>query len=200
MASDAELLRAWADGQTEAGDQFIRIYFDLLWRYFRNKVDGETEDFVQDTLLACVRHRDRIGQVDDVRGYVLMIARNELLAHLRRKYGRDRPVLDPSEVSIHDLRPSPSTILARRHEEQRLLDALRQLPLELQELLELYYWEGLKSPELAGVLGVAEPTVRRRLQRARARLRGLLEAENAAPDDVALDALGRSVAPSRSGD
>lgn len=197
MATDAELLRAWAEGDARAGDQFIRRTFDLLWRYFRNKVDGDTEDLVQSTLAACVRGRDKIGRADDVRAYVLMIARNELFAHLRRLYRQPGGALEPTEVSIYDLSPSPSTIVARRKEQQRLLDSLRHLPLELQELLELHYWEGMRSPELAHVFGVAEPTVRRRLQRARARLRELLAEAGGQkpPDDAGLDALGRSVAP-----
>jgi RNA polymerase sigma factor (sigma-70 family) len=134
VASDAELLRAWANGASEAGDAFIRRYFDLLWRYFRNKADGDTEDLVQNTLAACVKHRDKLGQADDVRAYVLMIARNELLMHLRRVYKRPTAI-DPADVSIFDLSPSPSTMVAKRKEQQHVLDALRRLPLELQEVL-----------------------------------------------------------------
>jgi DNA-directed RNA polymerase specialized sigma24 family protein len=52
----------------------------------------------------------------------------------------------------------------------------------------------LRSPELARAFGLAEPTIRRRLQRARAQLRPLLEESL---DDAALDALGRSLAPQR---
>ncbi len=133
---------------------------------------------------------EKVERAADVRAYVLMIARNELLMHLRRACKRPQGV-DPAAVSIHDLSPSPSTIVAAHERQQRLLDALRHLPIELQELLELHYWEGLRSPELARVFGIAEPTVRRRLQRARQQLREVMQAV----DDGDLDALGRSTAP-----
>ncbi|HWB79472.1 MAG TPA: sigma-70 family RNA polymerase sigma factor [Nannocystaceae bacterium] len=193
MSSDEELLREWAQGERAAGDAFIRRYFDLLWRYFRNKADADTEDLVQSTLAACVRHRDKLGAAHDVRAYVLMIARNELFAKLRK---RQTTPIDPAEISVHELVSSPSTIVARHREHQRLLDALRRLPIELQELLELYYWEGMRAPELAATFAIAEPTVWRRLQRARARLRELLDDDVLrVTDDDGLDAIGRALAP-----
>ena len=51
-----------------------------------------------------------------------------------------------------------------------LLDALRRIPLELQILLELHYWEAMTTEEIAEALGVPLGTVRGRLQRGRARL------------------------------
>ena len=48
-----------------------------------------------------------------------------------------------------------------------LLQALRQIPLESQLLVELYFWEELTAREVAEILAVPEGTVRTRLRRAR---------------------------------
>ena len=40
--------------------------------------------------------------------------------------------------------------MRERDEERLLLDALRRLPVELQTVLELYYWEEMTSATIAG--------------------------------------------------
>jgi RNA polymerase sigma factor (sigma-70 family) len=52
-----------------------------------------------------------------------------------------------------------------------VLADVRRLPRHEQEVLALCVWEGLSSGEVGEALGVPEGTVRRRLFRARARLR-----------------------------
>jgi len=59
-------------------------------------------------------------------------------------------------------------------EERALLGALRGLPLELQVLLELHYWEDLSTSELAGVLEIPQGTVKTRIRRARELLESAL--------------------------
>ena len=48
-----------------------------------------------------------------------------------------------------------------------MLQALRQVPLEHQIVLELYYWEDMEASELAEVLEMPEGTVRSRIRRAK---------------------------------
>lgn len=52
--------------------------------------------------------------------------------------------------------------------------ALAQLPHTLREVTVLFYFDDLKSEEIAGALGIPHATVRTRLNRARHRLRELL--------------------------
>jgi len=57
--------------------------------------------------------------------------------------------------------------VARRREEQILLQALRSLPLELQIVFELYHLEGLTAGELAAMHCISEPGMYGRLRKAR---------------------------------
>jgi RNA polymerase sigma-70 factor (ECF subfamily) len=52
--------------------------------------------------------------------------------------------------------------------------ALGDLSPELRDVTVLFYFDDLKSEEIASILRIAHPTVRTRLARARERLRGLL--------------------------
>ncbi len=168
---DFELLAAWREGDKAAGSELFSRHFSAVNRFFRSKVDGGVEDLVQSTFLACVEARDNFRGVSSFRGYLFGIARNHLFGHYRR---RDREV-DFETCSVIDLGGSPSQALGGREEQRLLLHALRCLPLEHQIVVELYYWEGLKGPELAAVLDVSPHTVRSRLSRARASLRECVE-------------------------
>jgi RNA polymerase sigma-70 factor (ECF subfamily) len=58
-------------------------------------------------------------------------------------------------------------IAVRQQEHQFLLMALTQLPLELQLVTELYYWENLRTAEIGEALSLNPSTVAGRLARAR---------------------------------
>ena len=163
VQDERELLEAWKAGDRSAGDALFERYFDLLRRFFRNKVNHGIADLIQQTFLGAVEARDRFRGDTDFRLFLLGIARN-----IVRRYYRDRQrgrEFDPLVVSVHDLNPSPSTIAAKRREHELLLNALRRIPLDLQIALELYYWEDMTVPELAEVLEIPEGTARSRIRR-----------------------------------
>lgn len=194
MPDDAELLEAWRAGDAAAGRALFERHIGLLSRFFRNKAGDETEELIQRTFLACVESRDRLRDGAAFRTYLLRVARSKLYKH----YAAVRPAvaLDAMSVSIADLQPSPSVVVAQRQRDRVLLDALRRLPLELQLALELHYWEGMSTAELAELLELPQGTVKTRLMRARAQLREAVAATivSGVPDeDEALDAWARSL-------
>jgi RNA polymerase sigma-70 factor (ECF subfamily) len=172
VRSDAELLGAWRQGDKRAGAELFERYFEPISRFFVNKLSEDPDDLVQETFMACLRGRDRLRDDASFRSYLFGIACNVLRAHLRR---RTHLPLDADDRCAIDLSPGPSTALHAREGERLLLDALRRIPLEQQILLELHYWESLKTDEIAEALGLPPGTVRGRLQRGRTRLLEALE-------------------------
>jgi RNA polymerase sigma-70 factor (ECF subfamily) len=61
-----------------------------------------------------------------------------------------------------------------REEQRLLLRAMVALNTDLQIAMQLHYWEGLSSAEIAAVLEIPESTVTTRLSRARDRIRELV--------------------------
>lgn len=162
---DAAAVAAWRAGDKAAGEALFEKHFDALYRFFRNKAEDGVEDLIQQTFLAVVGSIERFRGEASFRSYLFAIARNELLAHWRKRGQRQNDV-DVAEISVAAMSSAqPSRVLARRREQQLLLDALRTLPLDLQIALELVYWENLTGPELAAALGVPEGTARSRLRR-----------------------------------
>ena len=84
-------------------------------------------------------------------------------------------IRDSTSVSVADLQPSATAAIGQREEVRLLLAALRRIPVELQVLVELHYWEGLTTGEIAEVLGIPPGTVRTRLMRAREQLDAVMQ-------------------------
>lgn len=180
MRSDEELFQAWRDGDQAAGQEFARAQFPRIRRFLASKCGAEVEELVQRTLVRLVEAKDRYEGQSTPRAFVLGVARNVLREHYRaNKRGAD----EIEESSVRDLGAGPSTMRWRRLEDERLLDVLRQLPLHMQTVLELFYWDDLTGREIADVLEVAEGTVASRLRRAKLLLHALYEGREP-PRDV----------------
>lgn len=185
--ADAALLAAWRRGDGAAGSALYERYFPLIYRFFRFKVDEDAiVDLVQSTFIGCVEGVHALRDDASYRSYVLAVARHKLTDFYRARGRFEGVALD--EVSVAQLDPSPSSLLRRGRAQRVLLAAIRSLPLELQIVLELFYWEEIPSPELATILSIPEGTVRSRLRRAKELLRQHAHAAQLpAPTDDAED-------------
>ncbi len=195
MRSDAELLDAWRAGDNRAGNELVDRHFAEISRFFRNKVASEDDqsDLVSQTFLGCTVGKDRYRGDASVRQFLFSIAHNVLYKYIRGRYKRSREELDFAEVCVQDTFPATlSSIVMHRREAQSFVQALREIPVDDQVVLELMYFEGLSGAEIAAALGLPEGTVRGRVARGKQRLRdriAALLAGEAAPAAVAPDQL-----------
>jgi RNA polymerase sigma-70 factor (ECF subfamily) len=195
MDDDLDLLDRWCGGDGGSGNTLFHRHFAAVHAFFGNKVDraADVDELVQDTFLECTRSRDRFRRQSSFRTYLFAIARFVLMAYWRRKRRSDEAI-DFDEISVAGLSTSAGTRLARAEARQRLLAALRELPVEQQVLLELRYWEELEAEQLAEVFEFEPATTRSRLHRARQALRERLdEPAGRALGDDDLDAWARSL-------
>jgi len=187
--SDGELLERWRAGDATSGEALFERYYDMVERFFLNKVASGVQDLVQETFMRCVEGRERIRDHDRFRTYMFAIAYNVLTAHLRERYRSDRAI-DLGEISVLDVAPGPSSIVAQRREHGLLIEALRHIAVDDQVILELHYWEQLTTHEMAEVIGVPLGTARGRLQRARAKLEEAMQRLADTPEHL-VSTLGR---------
>ena len=175
VQSDAELLEAWSGGDRLAGNELFERHFESVRRFFDNKVNGDVEDLIQHTFMGCMEGLPRFRRASSFRTFLFGVARNVLREFFREKLRLGREG-DFEEAKAVDAADGPSTIIAHKREQRVLLEALRRLPLDIQVLLELHYWERLRGRELAEILGINENTVRSRLRRARELLEAQIKA------------------------
>ncbi len=171
VADDLALLDAWVQGDRVAAAELLDRHIDSLSNFFRGKVHGDIEDFIQEAFTRCLAQRQGLDPGSSFRAYLFAVARNLLYAHFRK---RARSPVDATLTSVADLSPNASAALGRADEQRLLLQCLSQIPIQSQLALELYYWEDLSITELAEVLEVPAGTVKSRLHRARSQLRAQL--------------------------
>lgn len=189
MGIELELLSQWCDGSERAGDQLLRRCFPVLYRFFINKVGDATDDLVQQTLISCMRNREKILDSGAFRMYLFKIARSRLFDHLRAARRRAGHIDDDFEqLSIAQTGVSNTSRIGRANAATQIRDALQRLPVELQLVVELHYWEEQSTAEIAEAVGVPQGTVKSRLRRAR----GLLEKELGTANTDVAELIGRA--------
>ncbi len=177
---DDELLAAWRAGRLDAGETLVERHYAAIYRFFFVKVPADAcEDLAQQTFEVMCRRRDAIRGEGSFRAFLFGVARFVLIAWARR-----RRRFEPAEDSLLPDAGLPSLVgmLADQQMVRVVATALRSLPLDDQILIELKDWESMSQAELAAMFGAPQPTVARRLQRARARLRAAVERLVADPE------------------
>jgi len=136
--------------------------------------DAAADDLVQDVMLTVWR---RAGQFDPQKAsastWIFTIARNRRIDLLRRERRPEYDAADPSLVPAAD---PPADRRVERAELQALLrDAVRTLPPEQAQLLQMSYMDDKPHGRIAEELGLPLGTVKSRLRLAMQKLRILLK-------------------------
>jgi RNA polymerase sigma factor (sigma-70 family) len=183
VSTDHELLERWRAGERAAGEELFARYFDDMYRFFSTKIDGDIDELVQSTFLACVRAKDQFRGDASFTTYLYTVARHTLYRQYRHRRRHDER-LDFHITSVAELVTTPRSALARNQAHRELLEAMCRLPVETQMLLELHYWEDLDAAALGEIFESPPTTIRTRLRRARIALREQLRESTAAPADA----------------
>lgn len=178
--SDAELLTRVARGDTAAHRTIFERYYTRVSAFVRRRVsdDGLCEEIVSDVFFEIWRSADSFRGDSEVHSWIFGIAHFKALSARRfrgqLKRSKVMPTDDEALSRVADAR-DPSELLESRQEVRRLLRALKLLPEGQRDVLRLAFLEGRSYQEIAAELGISEGNVKTRVNRARARLRALLQ-------------------------
>ncbi len=132
----------------------------------------DAADLLADVFLVAWRKIDRVPTDPEIAlPWLLAVARRALANH-RRGIARRRALADRLRhhlVHTGPASPGPDALAIR--------SALARLDSDDRELLTLTAWDGLTSAQAAAVVGASPGAVRKRLERARGRLRRELRSE-----------------------
>ncbi|WP_305673180.1 sigma-70 family RNA polymerase sigma factor [Phenylobacterium sp.] len=151
----------------------------FAWSLSHNGSDAD--DLVQDTLIKAWTNRDKFEPGTNLRAWLFTILRNTYYTQVIR---RRREVRDETGEYAGALRSPPTQDWSVAM--HALQDALAQLPPEHREALVLVGAAGLSYEEAAEICGCALGTIKSRVNRARARLLKIMDAEDAT-DVMALE-------------
>jgi RNA polymerase sigma-70 factor (ECF subfamily) len=177
-SSEADLARRCRRGDADAWRELVRRFTPLVYRLsFRMLRDGaEAEDVSQEVFLRM--HRSFDGY-DPTRPLAPWVSRTTYHACLRRLQSSARRTgrLEREPSLAGDFDPdarSPEQSAEESEAAALLARAVEELPAQDRALLDLRYREGLSDAEVSEATGMPVNTVKTRLFRARARLRGWL--------------------------
>ena len=129
------------------------------------------EDAVQETFIKAYRNLRAFRGDSSEKTWLIRIAINVCKDMRRKAWFRNIGRM----VSLDDVE------LAQKQEldvSSALICEIMRLPEKYKEVILLHYYEGLNQSEIAGILRVSSATVHRRLIKARALLKELLEGGN----------------------
>ena len=173
--SDEALLAAVARSDeaalAELYDRFGRMAYGLALRVLRDS--ALAEDAVQDAFLNVWRSAESF-QADRAKAstWVLTFVHRRAVDLVRRE---ERRRTEPEEAAPVPAGPGADEDAERRSKREVVQDALRRLPPEQREAIELAYYAGYTQSELAERLGEPLGTIKSRMFAGLQRLRALLD-------------------------
>ncbi len=142
---------------------YSRLIFHICLGFSANLSDAE--DLYQEVYLKAWSALASIKNQDSARLWLLKIARNVSLDHLRRRRSGKRP-LPESDFPLIE-RETPEKAAIRNEQEKVLKSAVRGLPKRYQVVFVMREYGELSYEEIASSLGIKTGTVMSRLSRAR---------------------------------
>lgn len=146
----------------------------------------DAEDVTQEVYLRLWRSAGELEIESSLKIYILRTARNIALDLIRKNSKRndaDTVILSADgefEIDIEDSDSSsrPDVAYLKKLDAEAVRESINELPPSAREIIILRDVEGLSYTEIAGMLGIAEGTLKSKLFRARERLRRIILSKN----------------------
>ena len=171
-----QLLRRDVGAFEELYERHSRIVYSLVLRILRQ---GSTaEEVVQDVFLQLWRNSSRFDLRRPFVPWLLTLARNRALDHLRLKSERQRRREDQTEEPPQILVSAPEyeNALDEKRRAERVRALISSLPSAQKKAIELAYFEGLSHSEIAASLNEPLGTVKSWIRNGLLRLKEGLQA------------------------
>lgn len=178
MTEDGALVERLKAGDRLAFDEVYARYHARVYGFLLRMVldRAVAEDLHQETWVRFARGVHGLRESDKLAGWLFRVARNLATSRARRR--RLEVSAAATWTTAQDGEggePSPHDHLVAERQRQRLEAGLAALEPADRELILLVAVEGSTPLEAAGILGLQPATLRKRLERARQRLRTLIE-------------------------
>lgn len=154
MADKRSKVVAWVGSQILPHETDVRSWLKRTMR-----AHSEIDDIIQEAYcrLAAL---DDVTHIAEPRAYFFQVARNVVLAQMRRaRVVRIETVTEIEALEILDEDPSPERIAAGRWELARVQRAMETLPARCRRVVELRKIRGLSQRAIAQALGISENVV-----------------------------------------
>lgn len=162
-----ELANGHPDAMELLYDRYHRPVYSFALRMLGDR--EQAEELLQEVYLRAWRRANRFT---DARGslisWLLSITHNMAIDELRKQQRRPQKQHTEDQIefmaTLRDERPSLETHAILSDRGERVRNALEELPLPQQEVLELAYFRGLTQREISDALNVPLGTIKTRMR------------------------------------
>ena len=180
MQSDEHLILAMArGGDVDAFNRLVSIHQDAVYGFSISltRQHAVADDVTQETFISAFRSISRM-RGDNVRAWLLRIARNKAYDYFRRQKRRRESSVDEDAAVFRERlasdNPSPADVAMNLELRDALEHCVGTLSDEHREVIVLVDVQGQSYDDASEVCGVNIGTVKSRLNRARRRVRDCL--------------------------
>ncbi len=176
QARDVNLLKRISQGDEKSFaqlyDRYSGLLFSMIFRILKD--EKESEDVLQEAFMLIW---DKSGVFDATVGkpstWITALARNKSIDRLRSKQARLQ-VLDVAQTEIIESLPTPSNPqdeIWREEKAATVRAAMKELPQEQKEVLEMAYFGGMTQVEISQKIQEPLGTIKARIRRGILKLR-----------------------------
>lgn len=142
------------------------MVFRLAYTYMRDAADAD--DVTQDVFVKLLRTDVSFDSDEHLRYWLVRVTINACKSLFRRPWRR-----------VEDIEAYANELAIPADDQREVFVSVMKLPERYRVPIVLRYYAGFSTGEIADALRVPAPTVRTRLARARARLKTMLEVDEA---------------------
>lgn len=147
-------------------EKIVRKYADLVYRVaftiLKNKSDAE--DIFQDVFMKVCTENIKFMNEEHEKAWFIKVTKNKCLDFLKKSCNKNREELDENLVK-------------EEKSDQYVVEEVMKLPEKYRIVIYLFYFEGYKISEIAGILDTNESTIKSQLVKARELLKESLKEE-----------------------
>ncbi len=162
-------------------EKFEKLYLRyrglMLSRAYEILLDAQlAEDAVHNAFLRLLRNLSKLDRVDrpETKGYVMIVLENTAKTMYSKRKKQKISQLDENFPEKGDIQRDTEIKLTA----QLAAEKIYELPDKYRDVLVLRYINELSDKEIASALAISDTAARKRLQRARERLRELMGGNN----------------------
>ena len=177
--NDEELIKRVKNGDIEAFEEIISIYeskvFGIIQHMVRNQ--NEIEDIAQEVFIKVYKNINKFQGNSSLYTWIYKITVNLCLDEIRKKkeviYLDEKIKVDDGEIDVQ--LPSNEKTQEQLYEQKELKECIDKLPAKQKAMIVLRDIKGFSYEEIAEITGIKLGTVKSQINRARIKLKELLE-------------------------
>jgi RNA polymerase sigma-70 factor, ECF subfamily len=174
--SESNLLNAIQQGNENAFEMIFREHYEQLCRYAHSFLGDkdEAEEVVQASFIGVWEKRTALNITESIKAYLFQMVRNRCLNVLKHEKVKQ---LHINHESHHAEKTSESVSenIHARELEQRIIEAIKQLPEQCRLVFNLSRFEEMRYQEIADQLNISVKTVENQMGKALKMMRTQLQ-------------------------